>query len=67
MLDIDSGGKSFLNYGEPIEKYQDDQAFDKLYEDRLEILAILHRAIRDGEKGYKRAIHQIMEICQRME
>ena len=53
--------------GHPIIQRDDNEAFRKLYDDRQEIWTIAHRAIRDGKEGYKRAIHQIMDVCQGME
>jgi hypothetical protein len=48
-------------------KTADQKAFDDLYEAMQKVEAIAARAIREGEKGYKRAIKQIMEICQAVE
>lgn len=47
--------------------YQDKQAFNLLYETLQEVHEILHRGIRDGEKGYKRAILKAEEKLRGIE
>ena len=48
-------------------KQSDKQAFDTLYNAIQDIGDITQRAIRDGEPGYKSALHEIMKTCRGVE
>lgn len=74
MLDIDDDGKTFLNYGKPVQEvndgliaYQDKQAFDLLYSTLQEVRDIVHRGIKDGQQGYKRALLKAQEKLRGIE
>ncbi len=45
----------------------DKQAFDTLYKALQDIGDITQRAIRDGERGHRPALHEIMKICRGVE
>lgn len=47
--------------------YLDKQAFDELYQTVQKIGDIAARAIKEGDRGHKKAIHEIMRICRSVE
>lgn len=47
--------------------YTDKQAFDELYQTVQKIGDIAARAIKEGDRGHKKAIHEIMRICRSVE
>lgn len=40
----------------------DEQAFGKLYDALQEVKSIVHRGIREGERGHKKALHDAMKV-----
>ncbi len=67
MLENIRKGQTEWSYPIPIIRHTsaaDKEAFDKLYEAKLEIEIIIKRAIRDGQKGYKPALMKIRGILE---